>query len=338
MNDTPYTDSPDPMDDILRRGMSTDPLPDAALHRIRQATEREWRSATAASRTGPGWWRYASAAAALLVVVGGWFAVSRPPDQTPLATIGRLERIDYPGAVEQRPWARDRQIIAGESVHAGQRILVRGGARIALASAGTVRLAAGTDIEVVADDLIRLTDGSLYVDIPPEHSPRVALAILTPAGTFTHLGTQFQLAVHGEQTQLRVREGQVRWRSEAGDILSGAGTGLSIDTNDRATREQIPVSGADWQWAEMLAGSFNIDEHSLAEFLSYFARETGRTLQYADSTIERKAAATVLHGTMANLSTVETLSAVMATTSLRFTLTPNAVRIESADTPATSRR
>ncbi len=131
-------------------------------------------------------------------------------------------------------------------MHGGQRILVRGGGRIALASAGTLRLAAGTNIEIDSAQLLRLTDGDLYVDIPPERSASVHLAIVTPAGTFTHLGTQFQLAVHAGQTQLRVREGQVRWSSANHEVLAGPGTQLSIDRDGHATREQIVTTGADW--------------------------------------------------------------------------------------------
>ncbi len=328
-------ESVDALDAVLRRGLHSAPVSAQALERIRAATESEWRAQVGYGDRARGWRTYASAAAAAtLVLIGGLFVVIRNPS-APLDTVlGRLERVEYPGAVERHTWRKDRSIANGERLHGGQRILVRGGARIALAGAGSLRLAAGTGVEILSDHLLKLTDGDIYVDIPPESSRQVQLVVQTPAGSFTHVGTQFQVAVHAGQTQVRVREGQVRWSSAAGDVVAAAGTQLLIDRQGKATRGEIAVAGADWVWAEMLAAAFEIENRSLTDYLQYFARETGRTLVFADASVERRAAETKLHGSIRELSPVDALSAVMATTSLRFTLGVESVRIESGGDPA----
>ncbi len=60
------------------------------------------------------------------------------------------------------------------------------------------------------------------------------------------------------------------------------------------------------------------------------ARETGRALVFASPDEERRATQTILHGSLQRLNAVESLSAVMATTSLRFTLGNDSIRIEPA--------
>ncbi|MEJ0100775.1 MAG: FecR domain-containing protein [Pseudomonadota bacterium] len=316
------------LDIVLRRGMHAEPLPQAALVRIRVASEAEWRASTGQPVRRHRWPRYAAAATiAMLMLGGGWIIGTR---HQPGALVGHFEHIDYPGAVEQHRWLHDRALADGEEVHSGQRILVRGGGRIALASAGSLRLAPGANIQIDSAEQVRLTDGDLYVDIPPARSASVHLAIVTPAGTFTHLGTQFQLAVHEGATQLRVREGQVRWSSADHEVLSGPGTQLSIDRDGHAVREQTGTTGADWAWAEVLGAPFEIENRSLADYLHYVARETGRALLFTSPEEERRASTTILHGSIQRLNAVESLSAVMATTSLRFTLGSDSIRIESS--------
>ncbi|MEO8315677.1 MAG: FecR domain-containing protein [Pseudomonadota bacterium] len=339
MNDT--SESTGALDSVLRRGLQTVPLAPEAMERIRAATEAQWRvsvgavegpeaKAKAEVESSRPWGMYASAAAVvMMLLVGGLFAVIRNPAASSGTVLSRLEKTEYPGVVELHTWSHDRALANGEVLRKGQRILARGGARIALPTAGSLRVAAGTSLEVASDQLFKLSDGDIYVDVPPAATHEVQLVIETPAGTFTHVGTQFQLAVHAGQTEVRVREGQVRWSSAAGDVVAAAGTRIMIDDHGSATTGQIDTTGSDWVWAETLADAFVIDNRSLTEFLRYFARETGRKLVFADATVEQRADATKLHGSVQKLSQLDALSAVMATTSLRFTLDASSVRIES---------
>src|SRR6478735_9305830 len=333
MSDPDDMDNPVEMDSVLRRGMQTEPLSTQALQRIRTATEKEWRISTTVASRPRSWWRYATAAAVLLVLGGCWLLASHLAMAPQGAVLGRLERADYPGVIERHAWSQDRVVAGGELLRAGQDILARGGVRIALPAGGSVRVAPGTGIEVLSEQLLKVVDGSVYVDIPPASSSQVRFAVQTPAGTFTHLGTQFQIAVQGGHTQIRVREGQVRWHSAAGDVVSAAGSQLLIDQQGIAKSEAMAVTGASWSWAEALAARFDIENQSLADFLRYIGRETGRKVVYSDQQVEHRAASTILHGSIQEFTAVEALSAVMATTSLRFTLEGDSIRIESGSDP-----
>jgi len=333
MSDLDDSDGPTEMDSVLRRGMQTESLSAEALQRIRSATEAEWRARTIGARQPVAWLRYASAAALICALAISWLLLSRNSSGPQGAVLGRLERADYPGVIERHTWLKDRPVTSGELLRSGQDILARGGARISLPAGGSVRIAPGTGVEVLSDQLLKVIDGSVYVDIPPASSRDVRFAVQTPAGTFTHVGTQFQIAVQGGQTQVRVREGQVRWRSAAGDVVSEAGTRLVIDPQGKVTTDPMAVTGASWGWAEALASAFVIENQSLAEFLRKVGRETGRKIIYSDAQVEQRAEATILHGSIQEFTAVEALSAVMATTSLRFTLEGDSIRIESGSDP-----
>ncbi len=317
-------------DSALRRGLQVEPLSAAALARIRAASEQEWRSSTRRPQSPRHALRYA-AAAIIVLAIGGAVVLGLSPGNAG-AVIGTLERADQPGAVEHR-WLRDRAIGNGEALHAGQRVEVRGGARIALAGAGSLRLAAGTKVKILSAQVLKLIDGSLYFDMPPAPGKQSGFSAQTPAGTFTHVGTQFQLAVHAGATQLQVREGRVRWHSGRGDVLAETGTQLTIDASGRATSTQVGTTGSNWSWIEGLARPFEIENRSLTEFLQHVARETGRTLVFANAAVETRAATTQLHGSLDEQAPVDALATVMATTSLRFTLGGNSIRIESASDP-----
>jgi FecR protein len=321
----------DAMDSLLRRGLQIDPLSPEAMQRIHAATKAEWLATVDDVKDRRRWGVYASAAAVLMaVLLGGIVVIFRNPVFLTASLMSRVDRMEYPGVLEQHTWSRSRALANGEALRKGQQLLARGGARITLPGSGSLRVAAGTSLEVASDSLFILSDGDVYVDMPPGLGKGTPLVVQTPAGSFTHVGTQFQVAVHGGSTEVRVREGQVRWSSSAGDLVALAGTKILINERGAATTGQTEAAGADWLWAEILADPFAIDNRSLTEFLRYFARETGRSLLFADASVEQRANSTKLHGSVQKLSQMEALSAVMATTSLRFTLDSDSVRIDSA--------
>ncbi|MEJ0100757.1 MAG: FecR domain-containing protein [Pseudomonadota bacterium] len=327
---TDDTGKMDGTDGALRRGLQVAPLSTEAMARIRAATEQEWRATTSTPQRSRHVMRRAAAAIVVLAIAGA-LMVGRFGGDTG-AVIGKLERADQPGAVEHH-WLHDHPLDNGAALHAGQRVEVQGGARIALAGAGSLRLAPGTRVKILSAHLLKLIDGSIYLDMPPTPGSQFEFSAQTPAGTFTHVGTQFLLAVHAGQTELQVREGSVRWHSDKGDVLAESGTQLIIDADGKATRTQVVTTGTTWSWAEGLAPIFEIENRSLTEFLQHVARETGRTLVFANGAVESRSATTQLHGSIDEMAPVDALATVMATTSLRFTLGGNSIRIESASDP-----
>jgi ferric-dicitrate binding protein FerR (iron transport regulator) len=322
----------DDADTALRLGLRAEPLSAEALERIRIATAHAWRAETnAVSRSRPRWrLGYALAASiALLAISVGWWANFKPSHGVG-AALGRVERADAPGIVEQHRWSADLALLAGETLRSGQRLRMRGAARIALAATGTLHVLAGSGLEIVSSEHIRLLDGALYLDFPPEANRARRFVVQTAVGQFEHMGTQFSIEATAQQTKLRVREGRVQWRSASDGTIVEAGTELSIDKRGTVTRRPISTSGPEWAWAEALRPPFAIEGRSLAEFLAHAARETGRKLIYADVATQKRAQATMLHGSVQGLGLADGLSTLMATTSLHLELDGASIRVSFA--------
>ena len=132
------------------------------------------------------------------------------------AILGEVARFDSPGLVESGFLRRDVAMNPGEPLRAGQSFEVRGDSLVTLAGGGNLRLARASSIEVLAANAVKLERGELYVDIPPGSRGSDRFMVVTPAGEFRHVGTQFAVAIVNGMTRLRVREGSVQWHAKRG--------------------------------------------------------------------------------------------------------------------------
>ena len=318
----------------LREGLRATALSPEALQRIRAATQAEWRANVQAPSSQPGTRtrRLSLAAAASVLMLAaalGWNVFMANTGDSG-AVLGALARFDSPGLVESGYLRRDLAMNAGAPLRAGQTFDVRGDSLITLAGGGNLRLARASTVEVLAANAVKLTRGELYVDIPPGSRASDRFMVVTPAGEFRHVGTQFAVALVNGVTRLRVREGSVQWNATDGESTVNAGTEVMIDTNRTVTRRPIATAGRDWAWAESLAPEIEIENRPLQEFLVWFSRETGRKLVLADDEVRRQTATIRMHGNVRGLTAMEALSAVMAATTLRFELPEGVIRVSSA--------
>ena len=316
---------------VLREGLRTPALSPEAMQRIRAATQTEWRANVQApthARTR----RLSLAAAASVLMLAaaiGWNVFMTTTGDTG-ALLGEVALFEAPGLVESGYLRRDVAMNPGASLRAGQSFDVRGDSLITLAGGGNLRLARASSIQVLASNAVKLERGEIYVDIPPGSRGSDRFMVVTPAGEFRHVGTQFAVAIVNGMTRLRVREGSVQWNATDGESTVNAGTELTIDQNRTVTRRPIPTAGRDWAWAESMAPDIDIDNRPLQEFLVWFSRETGRKLVLADDEVRKQTATIRMHGDVRGLTAMEALSAVMAATTLRFELPEGAIRVSSA--------
>ena len=320
-------------DRALREGLRTPALSAEAMQRIRAATQQEWRAAHPLEpvRTPARRWPALAAAASVAMLAGvvGWntFLSTSGTDG---AVIGQLARFDAPGIAESRYLRPDVVLTQGSTLHAGQALDVGGDSLIALAGGGNLRVARASAFKVVAANAVELERGELYVDIPPGSRGSDRFNVVTPAGEFRHVGTQFALAIVNGMTRLRVREGSVLWHATEGDSTVNAGTEVVIDGNRTVTRRPIATTGREWVWAESMAPDIEIENRPLQEFLVWFSRETGRKLELADDAARLQTASILMHGNVRGLTAMEALTAVMASTTLRFELPEGVIRVSSA--------
>ena len=317
----------------LREGLRTPALSAEAMQRIRAAAQQEWREVTHAEpvRIPKRRWRPLAAAASVAVLAGivGW-SLFLADNGSNGAVVGTLARYEAPGIVESRFLRTGLAVGKGSSLHAGQNLQVRGNSLVTLAGGGNLRVARASAFEVVGAHTVRLARGELYVDIPPGIRGGDRFMVVTPAGEFRHVGTQFAVAIVNGTTRLRVREGSVLWHAAAGDSTVSAGTEVVIDRSGTVTRHPIATTGREWVWAESLAPEIEIENRPLQEFLVWFSRETGRKLELADDATRQQTAAILMHGNVHGLTAMEALSAVMAATTLRFELPEGVIRVSSA--------
>lgn len=338
MSDSTNRDAPreGAAEQALREGLKVNVLSAEAMQRIRQATEQEWRSASRppARRRS----RIVAVAAAIVGVTAAaswaWFAMSPGAEG---AVLGQVAVVNSPGLFEVKRFAADDSLDAGSSLNVGQRLDARGDAIVTIAEGGNLRIARASAVEIHDSDAIRISRGEVYVDIPPGSHAASSFRVLTSAGEFSHVGTQFAVLIADGQARLRVREGQVVWHAAAGDSTVDAGTEVIIDQQGKATHRKIATAGRDWAWTEAMAPDFVIENRPLLEFLQWFARETGRKLEIDDQS-RQQAAAILMHGSVKGLTVTEALSAVMSTTTtLNYQLPEGVIRVSSTRDSRTPR-
>ncbi len=314
----------------LRKGLKVNVLSDDAMQRIRHAAENEWRATTQEPvKRRP---RYLAIAASLAGIVGAgiWTFIALNGGSTEGAVLGQIAGVDSPGIIELRSFAADTPLTTGTLIRGGQRLDSRGNTVIDIEGGGNLRVARASLVAIEGADVITLSRGELYVDIPPGSHAASSFRVLTGAGEFRHDGTQFAVMSNEGQTRLRVREGYVVWRVAGGESTIPAGMEVTIDRNGQASKRPIPTAGRDWAWTETMAPSIAIESRPLIEFLQWFARETGRKLEMDDAS-RKQAASILMHGSVQDLTVTEALSAVMATTTtLKYELPEGVLRVSSA--------
>ncbi len=330
MSDAPENSNGDrTTDDALRQGLRADRLSPEALQRIRRATEAEWRTSTQAPPRHR-WFPFATAASVAILALGGLLGVHAWYNRSVRgALLGSVQRAEAPGIYLQQLLRSDRMLGERADLRVSQSLDVRGDSLVSLADGGNLRVARGSALEIAGWNAVRLERGELYVDIPPGQARAAQFTVLTPAGEFRHVGTQFAVAIVDRQTRLRVREGSVQWRAAGGESTIGAGTEVIIDRDRGLIRRTIPTAGREWSWAETLAPEIEIEDRPLREFLEWFSRETGRKLEIADEAARHQAASIRMHGNVRGLTAMEALAAVMASTTLHYELPEGAIRVSS---------
>lgn len=248
-------------------------------------------------------------AAAVIIIV-----VARPErlsdSVVPVATVVRAEG--------------DAPVIEGARIGRGDEISTGRGARVALRRVvSSIRLDEHSHARFVSYGTIELIAGAIYVDSAGVEDP---IDIVTPSGSITDIGTQFEVRILPQSVRVRVRTGMVQARREDESIKVGPQSELTLSSTGSEIRA-LPPYGPEWDWAARLAPPFNIDGQRLSAFLSYLARENGWTLHYADAGVQRLARSTLLHGSVEGLDAKAALGVALTIAQLSYTLDRGELRI-----------
>jgi len=305
---------------LLREvGARDEPAPEAMLE-VRAAVHAEWLSVVRERRRRRLKAAWGMAASLLLATAGGTYALRymTTADHTPVAAITRIDGSLLAAGDASRPLTPGQSVTVGESIRTDEH------SRAALRLGGlSLRMDRGTRLRIAQGDLVVLDSGALYVDSPPAaaHTP---LTVRTLAGSVRHLGTQYQVRTQEQSVEVSVREGRVSIDNASGTSKGSAGERIRVTRGGIVTRSEISPQDPEWAWAAETAPPFDIDGQPLAAFLTWVARETGRTLVYASPAAQAAANDVRMRGSIAGLDLETALSTVLATTQLHRYPTPDA--------------
>jgi ferric-dicitrate binding protein FerR (iron transport regulator) len=318
------SDDDAPIEASLARGLDRQPLDAQALARIRAATQAEFEQRYQRRSRVFTLQRVSLAAAVVLVAIIG--ALTLQP-VAPSPVVGSIVRIDSGVVDASMQWPFYRALHVGGTLHVGEKLTAGGAALVRLDRGGTFRVASGTRFDVTQPNELRLDSGRIYFDFPlGVHGFVVRSAV----GTVEHLGTQFEVALVDEGMRVRVREGAVRVHSASGTELADAGTEILVQhATPPVVRQPVPSYGPNWAWVDSIAPDFDIEDRPLADFLTWVGRETGRRIDFGDERARELALRTRLHGSVHGLEPMQALDRVLSTTTLRFEIHDDTIRVSS---------
>jgi ferric-dicitrate binding protein FerR (iron transport regulator) len=296
---------------------------------VREHLHAEWRSVVAErSRRSRRRFSLAMAASIVAAAVAVWALAPRLAE--PGAAVATVALATGDVRVTSGWFDGWHGVAGGQPLLEGQTLETGARGRSALALPGGIsaRVDQGSRMVIAATDRLVLERGTLYVD--SGSAPAAPLDVVTPAGTVSHIGTQYEVRLLDSGVRLSVREGTIEWRSSRGGIeRSGSGEQLTITDDGRIERASVPAYGAAWNWTLEVAPTIDIEDLPLTQFLEWAARETGRALAYASPAAEAEAAGIVVHGSIAGLTPAEALDAVLATTRVQVDVSGGALVVDS---------
>ena len=283
---------------------------------VRVLVEKEWLAAVRRQRRQLWLWVAACSigAALALVWMGLYLRVASP------VVIGTL--VGTRGHVQLTPAVRPLNA-SGDALFAGAHLVTdRGAAALLSVSSIGIRLGPQSELVLESAATVRLVTGRLYIDSGAGVQRERELAVETQFGTLTHRGTQYQVQVQpGQSLVAIVREGQVGVRTYGHSLSLGPGEELRVTGAGTLSLENVPTYGDAWDWTSAYLPEVSIEGRSLSSFLTWFARETGRSLRYSTPELQADAEQTRLSGNVRGLTSDQALEAILAATGFQIVMT-----------------
>jgi ferric-dicitrate binding protein FerR (iron transport regulator) len=220
---------------------------------------------------------------------------------------------------------------SGASIYVGDVIdtSIDGGQTIALNGDISLRVDQNTRLEVGAAGEFTLMAGRIYVDTGDRIYSDRHIIVHTASGTATDIGTQFAVAYMNASMSVAVREGRVDLTDGRQSSSATRGEKMTLRSGGSIEIDPMQVIGPEWAWAVALAPQFELESHTLLEFLKWASRETGLELVF--DTNETRAATRVSksYGSIDGLSPSEAVEAVLATTEFNYVIDGDSISISN---------
>jgi len=175
-----------------------------------------------------------------------------------------------------------------------------------------LRLDHATSLRILSDRAFLLERGAVYVD---SGTTVGSVRIETALGTIEDVGTQFEVRLNDGGLTVQVREGEVKVGAGSASLQAAAGQAATVDRGGRLARAAAP-SDTGWAWTETVAPPFPIEGRSLADFLTWAARERGARVRYLDPGLAQRATGVLLHGSLEGMTLDQAVASVAETSGL----------------------
>lgn len=290
-------------------------IPADVEKRVHENVRQHWQGGIKQKRIARWAIPVSLAATALLVLAMN----VRSPEITP-PTIGTIAFVDS---------TANSSFVVGEPILAGANIetAAESGLSITLKGDVSLRIAANSSVHLDDSDEITLFSGQIYADSGERIYRDRHLTVNTANGTATDIGTQFSVAYANDLMSVAVREGQVDVAHEQSVFSAMAGDRVTLQTGSDLIVDKVMPYDPTWDWAVSLAPDFDIKNRSLLDFLKWAARETGKTLSFADDDIRMTAMGTQVVGSIENFTPREAIDAVLATTQFDYDIDEQSITI-----------
>lgn len=320
------------IDASLRAAFATEPLSRQQLGRIRSGVEAAWRQSVRPARNT--WTSRRVAAALLLPLLAATLALSMFRHQSP--DIAATYSSGQPGSlVAGAPGAPPAILRTGAPLTTGTQVEARRDGELHWLKGGVLRLRAGARLRILDERHVELQSGSLYVALASPHAAD-ALSVRTALGTVEHIGTQFLLTLDAGSLDIAVREGSLQLQGPRGAAVV-AGQAVHLDRNGELSRRTLAPDDPEWAWVGAPLYPFDAEGQSVLALLQWVTLEKGQALVFDSDEARLLAESTTLHGSLRGLSVDQSLSVMLATTTLRARLGDDVLHVH-AGPAAPSRR
>lgn len=284
---------------------------------VRVRVENEWLAAVRRQRRQRGLWMAACGIGAALALAWTGLYFGRDASSEMVGTL-----VGTRGHVHLTPAARPLNA-SGDALFAGAHVATgQGGAALLSVRSTGIRLGPQSELVLESAASVRLLAGRLYIDSGEGVGRGREVAVETQFGTLTHRGTQYQVHVQPGQSLLAmVREGQVDVRAYGHSLSLGRGEELRVTGAGTVALEKVPTYGDAWEWTSTYVPEVSIEGRSLSSFLTWYARETGRSLRYSTPGLQADAEQARLSGNVKGLTSDQALEAILAATGFQIEMT-----------------
>jgi hypothetical protein len=192
----------------------------------------------------------------------------------------------------------------GDELSIGSEIETMAGGRLALdfAEGQSVRVDEKSRLQLLAVNRMALDAGGVYVDTGSA-TDGGQVAVVTSLGVATDVGTQFQVRLDSGDLQIGVREGLVEL-ARPNRLVLPVGSGNIAEIRAGGEHTILPIRANDvlWSWVTSIPPQFTIEGATLLDYLNWYAREAGLSLEWETPSSRENAESTRLSGSIRNLS------------------------------------